>query len=165
MESLLAVISQVDRIRPEISTDRLHPDDVYLFRSIGFPKSFADWFCKVEPMIIESNSWSGLHFKLHGIIHTTGIVCVLARQELGVFVLDLYSRAILFLKADGTCQLVNSGLYQFLYCVGCFLLSAKNTFVDAQDWLTKCKACDPDVFEDENGAWAVLFEEAIAGMF
>ncbi len=164
-EALLDIMTEVDRIFPEIATDKLHRDDESLLRSIGFPKSFSDWFCKAEPKIVESTAWGGMRFQLHGVICIFGIGCVLARQDLGVFVLDVNTRAILFVKDDGKCQLVNSGLYHFLFCVGCFSKSAKNAFGDAQDWLTKCKACDSEVFVDDNGAWAVLFEEAIAGMF
>jgi hypothetical protein len=162
---LLTLLTDVPRTPANIATTILHEDDATLLRSIGLPTQFPPVYEKPESLIIDTIQWCGTTFHIHKSERRCGSVCILVNQLIFPLVLDVDSRAIIFAKDDGTADFVNTGLYQYLYCVGCFLQACSNNFVDVRDWLLKCKECDPNAFHDENSAWSGLFEEAINGMF
>lgn len=156
--------ADIAMVRPAVIDSSVPPVDALLLREIGVPREFAGWFEGVDT-VNELTEANGVSFLVGKEKREISRGFVIGRHPLGHDLIDQKTGAIVFVNNKGEATFLNSSLLTLLYFISQFLRCAENQYCDVSHRRDACRLIDNMAFEDENGPWAVLFEEAEAGLF
>lgn len=167
-EKLIALktrFCETSNVFPETLDGNIRAADAEIFRLIGIPPRFADWYDNVPRVIGITSRFRGRSYVWNLSYHNMENGYIVAEGVMGSFLIDSCNGVVCFGQDDGELFAVNSSLYCFLFCISSFMASSRVSFVDAEERLLESKAVDPEAFRDSESPWNGIFSEAIAGMF
>lgn len=131
---------------------------------LGLPVHHADWF-QCTRRVVPFPDAKGRCYLVDGTEHSIERAVVIGQSEFGSHVVDCDTGCVVYIESSSDPQLINTSIERFLHFIGYFNNASNEGFADVPTLRRTFEEIDAPALRDTEGVWAVMLEEAEAGLY